>query len=258
MPRKLTPEQRAENKKRSQAKWLEKQRLQAEQKSDSTPTTTPEIIRPNDLTTLDESPTTPRQLLTLPRHFLTLFDTLSFVFPILLCVSITSLLVYFQAQAYSDGNLIKPLDCAVSIVCEISLLYLSASLRHSFASWVLFLALFVYNLGVMTFAVRRDETKKTLTEIREDPKETMKRDLFQRALVSYDLSAMRKESGNMNKSLSLMKEVSAEREVKEEKPMIELYKIEAFGLIVLRAILMLLNALLIHRIFNAKSETMEL
>lgn len=101
----------------------------------------------------------------------------------------------------------------------------------------------------MSFSVMRDETKKTLSEIREDPKEVMKRSIFQKALSSYDLSSARKETGNVTKILKIMKDIS-EEPIKIERPMLELYKIEASGLIILRAILMLLNAVLIHRIFK--------
>ena len=172
---------------------------------------------------------------------------LSLILKISLCVSITSLLIYFQAAAYSDSKVIEPLGVTISIVCEISLLYLSVSLRRSFVSCFLFGVLFIYNLGVMSFAIKREETQKTISEIREDPNEIMRRSLFEKAISSYDLSAAKRETGNTTKILKMMKDISTEQPSKEP-PMLELYKIEAFGLIILRAILMLLNALLIHRI----------
>lgn len=226
---KLTPAQKAKNKKEAQARWLEKKR------QEKAAAKVQAIEPPQEIQETEEKTVwkTKRQ----PEFF----------FQVFLSISITSLLIYFQAEAYSEDDLITPLNCAVSIICEISLLYLSGTLRRSFVSWFLFLSLFFYNLGVMTFHVKQKEIKKISLEIKNDPAEIMRQDIFEKAIISFDLSARKSETGNTAKILKMMSDIRAEQP-KEKPPMIQLHEIEAFGLIILRAILMLLNALLIHRI----------
>lgn len=262
MPRKkLTPKERAENKKASQAKWREKKKKsQDDQKNrervnlnlvdEITPQKDPEITDHH----LSIERETKKE--TNSKSEYGIKDYLGLMFPISLCISVTSLLIYFQAQAYSEDNSITPLNCAVSIICEISLLYLSGTLRRSFVSWFIFLSLFVYNLGVMTFHVKQKEVKKIALEIKNDPAEIMRQDTFEKALVSFDLSAKKRETGNTAKIIKILTDIRAE-EPKEKPPMIQLYKIETFGLVILRAILMLFNALLVHRILNVKRVTIQ-
>lgn len=256
--RDLTPEQ-IQKKREAQARWRDKQRKIDDQKSDSIQTIDTDIpTRHFDVDTLPlvleetsqrdislsmEEPEIIKAPMEIPW---------TLIFQGCLCISITSLLIFFQAEAYSNTKTIEPLNIAVSMICEISLLYLSGSLSRSFVSSFLFCCLFAYNIAVMSFAVLREETKKVATEITEDPKEVMKRSIFERAISSYDLSASKKETWNTTKILKIMRDISTEPEIKEVKPMVELYKVEAFGLIILRAILMLLNAVLIHRILNTK------
>lgn len=244
MARNLSPEQR-QAKKEAQARWLAKKKAE---KIDPPPTSNlPSVIEHEGMSPIPQE--TPLELISNP------FPSLETLLQVSLCVSITSLLIYFQYTAYISSESLEPLSLAMSGVCEISLLYLSASLRQSFVACFLFVCLFAYNLGVMSFSVMRDEIKKTELETMEDPKEVMKRDIFKRAVSSFDLSLSKKETWNTNKILKIMTDVSKEVEVKEAKPMLELFKIEAIGLIVLRAILMLLNALLIHRILSVSRVT---
>ncbi len=226
--KKLTPAEKARNKKEAQARWLEKKRLE-------------KITAPISIPTPQTDPKEKEE----PKK-----RKPQFIFQCLLSVLITCLLIFFQAQAYSNTKTIEPLSVAISVICEISLLYLSVSIRRSFVSAFLFSSLFVYNLGVMSFSIFRDETKKTVLELSEDANEKMKRSLFEMAVKTHDLSAARKETGNATKILKLMKDISENRPQETTKTITALYKIESIGLIILRAILMLLNAVLIHRIFK--------
>lgn len=185
-----------------------------------------------------------------PTYLRAIPEILNLSLKISLCISVTSLLCYFQAVAYAPKDSLEPLHWAIAIICEISLCYLSGSLHISWASRSLFACFFSYNLAVMTYSIERDKTIKSSKEIKEDIGEIMKQELFTKAKTAFDISAKRQESGNVSKFLKTMEDTAKMTASPEAAQMINVFKFEAVSLVILRAILMLLNALLIHRILT--------
>jgi hypothetical protein len=238
---KLTPEQKA-SRKISRDKYRQKLRDKKNNNSD------PVLSLPEKEIQLPYVPPIPETILPMPTYAPPMPHVLSLCLKVSLCISITCLLCYFQAVAYAPKESLEPLHWAIAIVCEISLCYLSASLNISWASRFLFAALFTYNIGVMTYAIKRDETIKTIKEIKGDTDEKMRQELFAKTMIAFDLSAKRHETGNTARFIKILEDTTKSPVAPMAKPMLNVLKFESISLIVLRAILMLLNALLIHRI----------
>jgi hypothetical protein len=176
---------------------------------------------------------------------LKIFETL---LSVLLCLFISVLLVFFQADTYLEDGMSKALSYALSIQCETALLYLSASLRASYVSRALFMAIFLYTLGAMSYGVLKKESLKTDLAVSELAAESRREAVFERAKRSFDLFEERGQSKNAQKSFKAMEDLLEKLEKPKGHFDLRLYKIEAFGLVILRAIMMLLNALLVHRL----------
>jgi len=186
------------------------------------------------------------------------------IFSIFFSISISILLCIFQAETYIEDGMSEPKSWAASVICEIGLCYLAISLRSSFLSFLLWITLFSYSLATMSYGLYKTKLVKTeevkISKIEEDQEKTKRetlRDLFESSKIAFDISASKGHITSANKILTEMKEIGDK--IEEESPSVlktavskdeDLINFQAYGLIALRAILMILNALLIHRIFS--------
>lgn len=199
-------------------------------------------------------------------------SSLNLLVIISLSVSITVLLCYFQAHTYIEDGMSKPLSWAISIVCETSLCYLSTTLKASRMSQLLWSSIFSYSLATMSYGLFKDEAFKKAVVTKEDAShekdeirlETL-RETFDSTRQAFSLSIEKGQIRNAQNLIKSMEDLSEKMtEKRENMPQIEtakaneLLRYEAYGLIVLRAILMILNAVLIHRIFSSKIKTFTL
>lgn len=188
-----------------------------------------------------------------------------------LSVSITVLLCYFQSRVYVSEGDSEPLSWAVATICEVCLCILSMRLTVSFDR-ILFYFLFSYNLATMSFGllkiksvnladVSEAKLKKNALEKTETRKQKALQELFDSTRLAFDRATDRGQIKNSQNLLKVMQETGEKLGEKEVPPAIKEIKKEAsvdpdlivykaVGLIVLRAILMLINALFIHRIFS--------
>lgn len=181
---------------------------------------------------------------------------LSMFVSVSLSVSITVLLCYFQADAYIKDKMVESLAYSISIICETVFLYVSASLRRSFIYPILFLAMFSYNLGIMSYPVYKNHSiQKNDTDLNETKLDVLG-DVFEKAKTAFDLAAARGQIKNARSLITTLEKFGEKiaepvlSENKEEKIFLdkEVLLFQAISLIALRAILMLFNAVLIHRI----------
>lgn len=186
------------------------------------------------------------------------------IFSIFFSISISILLCIFQAETYIEDKMSEPKSWAASILCEIGLCYLAIYLRSSFLSFVLWISLFSYSLATMSYGLYKTKSVKTeevkISKIEEDQEKTKRetlRDLFESSKIAFDISASKGHITSANKILTEMKELGDKIEV--EAPSVpkivvskdeDLINFQAYGLIALRGLLMILNALLVHRIFS--------
>ncbi len=186
------------------------------------------------------------------------------IFSIFFSISISILLCIFQAETYIEDGMSEPKSWAASVICEIGLCYLAISLRSSFLSFLLWITLFSYSLATMSYGLYKTKLVKTeevkISKIEEDQEKTKRetlRDLFESSKIAFDISASKGHITSANKILTEMKEIGDK--IEEESPSVlktavskdeDLINFQAYGLIALRAILMILNSLLIHRIFS--------
>lgn len=173
------------------------------------------------------------------------FHTLNKLPDILLLTAITSLLIFFQAQTYLEDAMNPWLAWSIAIVCEASLCYLSFSLRRSLVSCLLFASLFIYTLGTMTYGIKKDEAIKT----GEIESHTVIKESLDRAQAGFDLALSKKESGSMAK---YMKTIEALSDDLTKTPSVGagIVQFQSYWIIALRAILMLINATLVHRMMK--------
>jgi hypothetical protein len=160
-----------------------------------------------------------------------------------LLVSIISLLIYFQTTTYmEDLGLDLVTSVSISAICEGSLVYLSFAMRRSIASAFLFLSLFTYTLGTMSYGIKNTEA----IEENRFLNQTVLKDNLRRAQEAFDLAQDRKETGYASRHLKTIERMSSE--IDETIVETRLTRFKTFWFISLRAILMLVSALIVHRV----------
>jgi hypothetical protein len=167
---------------------------------------------------------------------------------VLFILAITVILVVLQTIAYT--NMGQSLGLPISIVCEMALVVLMVINFHGWkkiCSATVTLLLFCYNLGLMSFNVIHSEGVKTATALKENYKlKNLNYDitLAQKAL---SLATTKQESGNIKFHSARIDRLRGRLDVLTPKFVRrQISQVRNWGMISLRAILMLLNALLAH------------
>jgi hypothetical protein len=176
-----------------------------------------------------------------------LFFTLAFVF------GVTSLLFFFQATTYL-GEAISPfLAWGIAMTCELSLCYVTILFslkRNRFFTGLLFIAFFSYVLGTMAYGIKKNEGVEMHKITESDSNSNLLRESIRKAQAALDLAISRKESGNVARGTKTLADLSTqlEKSMGSQNPAAELVETRSLGLIFLRALLMLINAIAIHHI----------
>lgn len=176
-----------------------------------------------------------------------LFFTLAFVF------GVTSLLVFFQASTYLGEAMSPLLAWGIAITCELSLCYVTIlfSLKQNrFFTGLLFIAFFSYVLGTMAFGIKKKEGVEIYKISETDSNSSLLRESIRKTQAALDLAISRKESGNVARGTKALADLSAQmgKGMGSQHPAAELIETRSIGLIFLRALLMLINAIAIHHV----------
>lgn len=174
-----------------------------------------------------------------------LFFSLAFI------IGVTSLLVFFQASTYLGEGMSAYLAWGIAIACELSLWYLTILFsvkRNRFLIGVLFLSFFSYVLGTMAYGIKKNEVIEVSRIEENDVNSTLLKESVRKTQEALDLAISRKESGNVARNMKVLSDLTK----RLEKPTVEneaqtgIVEVRSIGLIFLRALLMLINAIGIH------------
>lgn len=173
----------------------------------------------------------------------TLLPTL--IAPMLLLCLISMLLTYFQAEVYLNDGMHSWLAWSIAGICELSLLYLSVQMRSKAVARFLFVAMFVYSLGIMSYGIKKVESVR-LSETGSHRALVSNVETVRQAL---DLAVSRKESGNVSQRLKILGDLTSQLD-SARNPRVSadalMLDAQSVGFIALRAILMLISAMLVH------------
>lgn len=175
------------------------------------------------------------------------------LFSLFALLGLTALLTYFQANTYSKEAMSPFLAWSVALMCEFSLMFVTVlySLnRNRLISSFLFIAFFCYMLGTMAYDIKRGEAVETQMVTDSDFNTTTLRKNIQQVQAAIDLALLRKESGNIAKHMRTLQHLSDDllRNNVAQPKRVGLIEVKSIGLIILRALLMLIGALLVHQI----------
>lgn len=173
--------------------------------------------------------------------------------------AITSLLIVFQAQAYLSESM-GSMAWVIATTCELSLVALT--IMHSTGNYrvlsiLLFAAMMVYTLGVMSYDLKSSESKEVTTKTTTTETITNLKQQLEYLKPGLELSISRKEAGNIKHYSNKISEVTKQLNDELSRP-IQSTIIEAkySGLIFLRGILMIINALFVVQLIRIISNTM--
>lgn len=161
---------------------------------------------------------------------------------------ITFVLVVLQNEAYQALG--QSMSLPISIICEVGLVMLAA---FKFTGWkklcgvIVALLLFGYNLGLMSFDIVQTEDKKTAEALNENFEVTSLKKELRLAQAAQENAIKKEESGNIKFYSKQIQELR--KDIQDQSTVIvsaEKSLVKNWGLVALRAILMLLNALLVH------------
>lgn len=222
----------------------EKQPLPTELEAAPLPITPPSLQGPSQIETRDDRYDALRPTVT-QRLGVTVTVTLS--------VSITVLLCYLHAETYLEDGIAKPLSWAFAITFEALFVYFSALLSRS-SLWCVtfFMAMFSYSLATMSYGVYKKYALQTAVTQRDQAKQRALAEIFNSTKLLAEAAA---GIGAITKGAAFLKSLEEAGEKVGEPPKSldgQVYVFQAIGLIVLRAIFMIGNAVLIHRIFSRK------
>ncbi len=178
-------------------------------------------------------------------------------------LAITGLLVFFQTSAYITGGLgIASLPIAAT--CELSLIaitiFFSAKMQRKTAVF-LFLAVFVYVLATMIYDLASTSSQEVTTATTNNRQTALIEAQLETYIESLQTATKKQENGNMAKWSSKIddakRELSRLQTTAKNSDTVRLIEAKCYGMIVLRALLMLINAFFVHAligIFKRNSE----
>jgi hypothetical protein len=190
------------------------------------------------------------------RCFEKILSSPSIFFSSIAILAITCLLTYFQAAAYLHEGF-GVISYPIAIICEVCLAILAVfySLGHNQKTAILlFVGMFVYSLGTMSYDLRSSQEKEVTSHEQGSEKQILIESSLKSAQASLAIAQEKKESGNISRHTKTVEDLTTlvTKGTKSEiKSGLITYKYD--GLIYLRALLMMINGFLIH--FSIRSST---
>lgn len=229
----------------------------------SSPSHSPKTVQKQKIETMKHTETVNEPDLSAWRQFEVLIERPSLFFTMIFILGNTSLLTYFQASTYLNENMSPILAWTIALVCELALAYLTVliSLKQCrFFAGVLFLSLFAYTLGTMAYGVKKNEVVSVNKAVDSDVDAKLLRENIQRTQAALDIALARKESGNIARYTKALETISTQLLEKRPQASLSIAMIEtqSTGLIFLRALLMLVGALLLHRVIRVTNIALHL
>lgn len=170
-------------------------------------------------------------------------------FAVLIIVAVSSLLTYFQAEVYLKEGF-DLISWPLAVICELSLVSLAAFFAagyHKKTALILFVGMFLYSLGTMSYDLKMSKVKEIVAVETGGEKSILQTTSLKQAQEALAVAIKKQESGNISRHAQtvaeLTKLMSKDGGLSSTAALIT-YKYD--GLIFLRGLLMLINAFLIH------------
>ena len=171
-------------------------------------------------------------------------------------LAITGLLVFFQTSAYITGGL-GSASLPIAAVCELSLvaltIFFSAKMQKKTAAF-LFLAVFGYVLATMSYDLASTSIQEVTTATTNNKQTASIETQIETYIEAFQTATKKQENGNMAKWSSKIddakKELTNLQTTAKSSDTARLIEAKCSGMIVLRALLMLLNAFFVHALIG--------
>lgn len=170
-------------------------------------------------------------------------------FSLLIILAVTSLLTYFQATVYLKEGF-DLISWPLAIICELSLGTLAVFFavgRYRKMALILFVGMFAYSLGTMSYDLRVSKTREIIAAEEGGEKNGLIASSLKQAQEALKVAIKREESGNISRHTKTVEELTmlvSKAHSPSQRTDLITYKYD--GLIFLRALLMLINAFLVH------------
>ncbi len=170
-------------------------------------------------------------------------------FSLLLILAVTSLLVIFQYQAYISSGYSVIISSLIAVITELCLIFLTIiySVSKSKISAILFITTAAYSLCFMSLDIKDNEASQmSASQKNDETYQNLSKSLSQ-TQKALEIATKRRESGNMSKYSKQVTELTQLlASQKTNETVSNVIKYRSSSLIVLRALLMCILALVIH------------
>lgn len=167
----------------------------------------------------------------------------------IIILAITSLLIYFQTDVFIKDKINFWLSFSIAVTIEASLCYLSLSLKNKISA-VLFFSLFFYSLGTMSYSLLIFSQEMSI----KSDAYVMSREIFLKNIEQTRKSLeISQEKKDLHSSIRFTKILENQiHDLNSLTPILnkKWFDFQSYWFILLRAILMLLNSVLIHRLWG--------